>query len=112
MIFAHSGLAVTGLLAWIACLVTGLASVAWIACVLLLPVTGLGMALVILSPPERSLAAAAISAAQAVPAGAAPVPLRDDPPPARHPPAPIVAAHGAFAASTILFALLAALRFG
>jgi hypothetical protein len=112
MIFAHSGLAVTGLLAWIACLVTGLASVAWIACVLLLPVTGLGMALVILSPPERSLAAAAISAAQAVPAGAAPVPLRDDPPPARHPPAPIVAAHGAFAASTILFALLAALRSG
>ena len=52
MIFAHSGLAVTGLLAWIACLVTGLTGVAWIACVLLLPVTGLGMALVILSPPR------------------------------------------------------------
>ncbi len=109
MIFAHFGLAVTGLLAWIVYLVTGLTSVAWSACVLLLPVTGLGIALVILSLPERSLAASTISAAQAVPVGAASGPLRDDPPPARHPPALIVAAHGVFAVATILFALLAAL---
>jgi len=109
MIFAHFGLAVTGLLAWIVYLVTGLASVAWSACVLLLPVTGLGIALVILSLPERSRAASTISAAQAVPVGAASGPLRDDPPSARHPPALIVAAHGVFAVATILFALLAAL---
>jgi hypothetical protein len=109
MIFAHFGLAVTGLLAWIVYLVTGLTSVAWSACVLLLPVAGLGIALVILSLPERSLAASTISAAQAVPVGAASGPLRDDPPQARHPPALIVAAHGVFAVATILFALLAAL---
>ncbi len=114
MIFAHFGLAVTGLLGWIIYLVTGLTSVAWIACVLLLPVTGLGIALVIVSLPERSLAAAPISAAHAVSAGAgaAPVPLMDDPAPARHPPAMIVAAHGVFAVATILSALLATVGSG
>jgi hypothetical protein len=69
--------------------VTGLTGVAWIACALLLPVTGLGMAVLLASRPERSLA--------------------DDPPTARHPPAIVVAAHGAFAAATILFAILAAI---
>ena len=57
MIVAHFGLAVTGLLAWIAYLVTGLTSVAWTASGLLLPVIGLGMAMLILSLPERSLGA-------------------------------------------------------
>ncbi len=109
MIFAHFGLAVTGLLVWIAYLVTGVTSVAWIASALLLPVTGLGMAVLIASLPERSLTATAIPAAQAVAAGAAHV---DDPPPARHPPIMIVAAHGAFAMATILFAILAAIGSG
>ncbi len=106
MIVAHFGLAVTGLLAWIAYLVTGLTSVAWTASGLLLPVTGLGMAMLILSLPERSLEA--IPAAQAIPADAAPGPVMDDPPPARHPPTLIVVAHGVFAMATILFAILAA----
>ena len=66
MIFAHFGLAVTGLLVWIAYLVTGVTSVAWIASALLLPVTGLGMAVLIASLPERSLTATEIPAAQAV----------------------------------------------
>jgi manganese efflux pump family protein len=112
MIFAHFGLAVTGLVAWIAYLVTGLTSVAWIASALLLPVAGLGLAVLFLSLPERSLTATAIPAAQAVPADAGPVPLRDDPPPARHPPTIIVAAHGVFAMATILFAILAAIGSG
>lgn len=107
--FAHFGLAVAGLLAWIAYLATGLAGLAWAACGLLLPVAGLGMVLV-LWLPEGSLAAAPLPAAQAVPAGAgpAPAPASPGPPPARHPPVPIAAAHGVFAVATILFALLAA----
>jgi len=88
-------------------------------------VAGLGMALVSLWLPERSLVAttapaATVPAAQAVPAGAAAgtaaVPganaaagaASPAPPAARHPPALIVAAHGVFAVATILFALLAA----
>jgi hypothetical protein len=102
--FAHFGLAVAGLLAWIAYLATGLAALAWAACGLLLPVAGLGMVLVLWFP-EGSLAAA-----QAVSAGAGPAgtPARPGPPPSRHPPVPIAAAHGVFAVATILFALLAA----
>jgi hypothetical protein len=107
--FAHFGLAVAGLLAWIAYLATGLAGLAWTACALLLPVAGLGMVLVLWFP-ERSVAAAPLPAAQAVPAGAgpAPAPASPGPPPSRHPPVPIAAAHGVFAVATILFALLAA----
>ena len=108
MIFAHSGLAVAGLLAWIVYVVTGVISVAWIGWVLLLPVTGLGLALVIFLLPEGSLRAATISAAQGVPAGA----VQNDPPSARHQPALTVAAHGIFAVATILFALLAAVGSG
>jgi len=112
MIVAHFGLAVTGLLAWIAYLVTGLTGVAWTASGLLLPVIGLGMAMLILSLPERSLEATAIPGAQATPADAAPGPVTDDPPPARHPPTLIVVAHGVFAMATILFAILAAVGLG
>ena len=125
LIFTHFGLAVAGLLVWGAYLATGLAAAAWAACVLLLPVAGLGMALVSLWLPERSLAAATAPAAtvragRAVPAGAAAGTAMvaganaaagaagPGPPAARHPPALIVAAHGVFAVATILFALLAA----
>jgi hypothetical protein len=125
LIFTHFGLAVAGLLVWGAYLATGLAAAAWAACALLLPVAGLGMALVSLWLPERSLAATTVPAAtvpagQAVPAGTAAgtgaVPGADaaagaagpGPPTPRHPPALIVAAHGVFAVATILFALLAA----
>ena len=125
LIFTHFGLAVAGLLVWGAYLATGLTAAAWAGCVLLLPVAGLGMALLSLWLPERSLAAttvpaATVPAAQAVPAGATAgtgaVPganaaagaASPGPPAARHPPALIVAAHGLFAVATILFALLAA----
>jgi predicted membrane-bound mannosyltransferase len=113
LIFTHFGLAVAGLLVWGAYLATGLAAAAWTACVLLLPVAGLGMALVSLWLPERSPAAttvpaAAVPAGQAVPVGVAAGAAGPGPPTARHPPALIVAAHGVFAVATILFALLAA----
>lgn len=114
MNLAHLSLAMAGLVTWILYLVTGLASLAWIACALLLPVAGLGMSLLILRLPGRSLAAAAVSAAQAVPiaAGAASAPASPDPPSARHPPALLVAAHVAFAMATILYTLLAAVGSG
>jgi hypothetical protein len=96
---AAAGAVLAGLLAWSAYLATGLAAAAWAGCVLLLPVAGLGMALMSLWLPERLLVGATAAAAQAAPAG---------PGAARHPPALIVAAHGVFAVATILFALLAA----
>jgi hypothetical protein len=86
--------------------------VAWTASALLLPVIGLGMAMLILSLPERPLGATASPAPQAVPADAASGPVMDDPPPARHPPTMIVVAHGVFAMATILFAILAAVGAG
>jgi hypothetical protein len=112
--FAHLGLAVAGLTAWIVYMVTGLTGVAWAACGLLLPVAGLGMVLVSRWFPERSAANVAVPAAQAVPvaAGAASAPAGFDPPPARHPPALIVATHVAFATATILFTVLAAIGSG
>jgi hypothetical protein len=114
MNLAHLGLAVAGLVTWIIYLVTGLAGLAWIACVLLLLVAGLGISLLVLRLPERSLATAAVSAAQIVPsaAGAVPAPVSLDPPSARHPPALVVAAHVTFAMATILYTLLAAIGSG
>jgi manganese efflux pump family protein len=132
---SHFGLAVAGLLAWIAYLATGLTGLAWAACVLLLPVAGLGMALVFWAPERPrtataatdtavpvtaatavpATAATAVPAAQAVPVGGGvtAAPASAGPPPlARHPPALIVAAHGVFAVTTILFALLAAVGSG
>jgi hypothetical protein len=106
---AHFGLALAGLLAWIIYLATGLTAVAWAASLSLLPVAGLGMALV-LWLPERGAVATTVPAAQTVPPGAH-VPAtqgRPGAPPSRHPPAVIVAAHGVFAVATILFAFLAA----
>jgi hypothetical protein len=76
---AHLGLAVTGLLIWVAYLATGVTGVAWAGCALLLPTAGLGMTLVFLTPS-----------------------------PARRPPVLVLGAHIAFATATILFAFLAA----
>jgi hypothetical protein len=93
VIFGHFTLAATGLLVWIIYLATGWAAVAWTAVALLLPVAGLGMAMVTIGlPGER---------AAAVTAGPAPVrrPLS----------ALVVVGHGLLAVGTILLVLLAAL---
>ncbi|HEY6279342.1 MAG TPA: hypothetical protein VIX86_23770 [Streptosporangiaceae bacterium] len=112
--FAHLGLAVAGLLIWIGYLLTSLTALAWTGCALLLPVAGLGMALVSRWFPDRSPAPAMVPAgvtAGAAPSASvtAPAPFDPDPPPVQHPPVPVVAAHVVFAVTTILFAVLAAI---
>ena len=94
--FTHFGLALTGLLAWISYLATGVTGLAWAACGLLLAAASLGIALVFL-PPATTTAAA---------------PLRDDPPSVGHPPVSIIAAHITAACITILLATLAAIGSG
>lgn len=84
--FAHSGLALTGLLVWISYLAAGVTALAWVACGLLLAVVSLGMILVF-------------------PLADGP---GDDPPPAARPPAPVIAAHIIAACAAVLLAVLAA----
>jgi hypothetical protein len=94
--FTHFGLALTGLLAWISYLATGLAGLAWAGCGLLLAAASLGMTLVFLAP-----------AATAGATGPA-----DDPPRAGRPPIVVIAAHITAACITILLATLAAIGSG
>lgn len=67
MNLCHLGLALAGLLSWVSYLLTGLPALAWLACVLLLPVAGLGMALLFLRlPGRRPRSALAVAAHVAV----------------------------------------------
>jgi hypothetical protein len=107
---AHLTLATMGLLTWIAYLITDVTGVAWAACALLLPVAGLGMTLVFLSPWTRP--AESVSTAQATRGGTPGVPARGDQPRVRRAPVLGVSAHIAFATATILFAFLTAVGTG
>lgn len=51
VIFGHASLAITGLALWISYVVTGLAALAWTAAGLLMPVVGLGAAMVTIWTP-------------------------------------------------------------
>lgn len=67
MNLCHLALALAGLLSWVSYLLTGLPALAWLACVLLLPVAGLGMALLFLRlPGRRPRSALAVAAHVAV----------------------------------------------
>jgi manganese efflux pump family protein len=90
--FTHLGLALTGLLAWISYVATGLTGLAWAACGLVLAVASLGMALVFLT----------VTATQS----------EDDPPSAGRPPVALIAAHITVAVVTILLVTLAAVGSG
>jgi hypothetical protein len=57
MLFGHFGLALSGLVIWVAYLVTGWAALAWVAVAVLLPVAGLGMATLVTGLPGRRLRA-------------------------------------------------------
>jgi hypothetical protein len=65
VIFGHFGLALTGLVIWVAYLIAGWAALAWTAVGVLLPVAGLGMATVTIGLPAR---APSVSAGGASPA--------------------------------------------
>jgi len=103
--YAHLGLAVAGLLAWIGYLATGVTGLAWAACGLLLPVAGLGMTLVFLVP-ARDADAAPASAGQAAAA------LTSSGAPAPRSAVLVLAAHVTAASATILLAVLAAIGSG
>jgi hypothetical protein len=128
VIFGHFALAAAGLLVWIIFLATGWAALAWGAVGLLLPVAGLGMAMLTLGlsgEPARAVPAGPLPAsplpASPLPAGplpagplpASPLPastlLVDRAPAARHTSLLVVLGHGLLAVGTILLVLLAAL---
>lgn len=111
MNFAHLGLALAGLASWIGYLTTGLGALAWTACLLLLPVTGLGMSLLLLRLPARSPAATAALAVP-VPAGPLLVQVPASRPATSGPAVLIVAAHIVFAVATLLLTLLATVGSG
>jgi manganese efflux pump family protein len=58
VIFGHFGLALAGLVIWVAYLIAGWAALAWTAVGVLLPVAGLGMATVSIGLPGRAPAVA------------------------------------------------------
>jgi hypothetical protein len=103
--FAHFGLALAGLLAWIAYLATGLAGLAWAACGLLLPAAALGMTLVFLGPARDAATAPDIT-------GLSAAELSFDEPATPRLGALVIAAHIAAASITILLAVLAAIGSG
>jgi manganese efflux pump family protein len=65
VIFAHFGLAATGLVVWVAYLVAGWAALAWTAVGVLLPVAGFGVAIVSIGLPGRAASDAADGASPA-----------------------------------------------
>lgn len=89
-IVGHFGLALGGLVLWIAFVVTRLAALAWIAVVLVVIIASLGMAVLAAALPEPSRDAAAADR--------------------RRLPVAVIASHGVLATLTILLVVLAALR--
>jgi manganese efflux pump family protein len=89
-IVGHFGLALGGLVLWIAFVVTGLTALAWIAVVLVVIIASLGMAILVAALPEPSQDTGA--------AGRRGLPVA------------VIASHGALATLTILLVVLAALR--
>lgn len=87
--FTHAALAVLGLIFWIAYLASDQTALAWLAVVLLLVLDVLGFSML-----GRTLAARRAQGGQ----GSFPVPL--------------IAGHGAFAAATVVLALLSAIGVG
>jgi len=101
VIFGHFGLATAGLLVWIGYLATDEAGLAWAAVGLLLPVAGLGMAMVTIGLSGERPEAVAVPAVGPRLTQAAPARPRM--------PVLLVVGHGLLAAATILLVLLAAL---
>lgn len=111
MNFAHLGLALAGLATWIGYVVTGLGALSWAGCVFLMPVTGLGMSLLLRLPVQAPVAMAAVAT---ITPGPAPVPTLPARPgrATRGPGVLIVVVHVTFAVVTMLLTLLAAVGAG
>lgn len=95
LVFGHVGLAVIGLVVWVAYLLTKNGSLAWVAFIVLLPVAVLGLTMFarwVQSGDHRR--DAAVGAAR--PESAFPL--------------PVVIAHGIFAVATVVLVLLTALN--
>jgi hypothetical protein len=108
VVFSHFLLAVGGLIVWIAYLAAGSKSLAWAAFVILLAVAALGFTMF-----ARWAGVYRASAPVAVPAGTASAGAAGpDVPAERHFPVAVVAAHGVFAAVTLVLVLLAAIGTG
>jgi hypothetical protein len=106
VVLGHFGLAVTGLILWVIYLIAGWAPLAWAAVLVLLPVAGLGLALVVVGLPGLGRGARSPAAGPALGAG----PGAQYAGRAKTGLSPLViAGHGALAALTIILVLLAAL---
>jgi len=96
VVFSHFGLAATGLVLWIIYVITDTTAVAWIAVAGLGIVAVLGFTMFARWLPSRRTTTQATAEAVAE----------------RHFPLPVVLGHGAFAATTIVLAVLAAANVG
>lgn len=102
---SHAGLAIAGLVLWIAFTVTTVAALAWADVGLTWVIAGLGMATLLGGPDQPTASAADSAAAGELDAGStAPFPVRV--------PVVVIALHGALATLTILLVLLAAVGVG
>jgi hypothetical protein len=104
VIVGHAGLGMAGLAFWILYLITGWAALAWTAVLVLLPVAGLGMAVLIVGLPGRDARRAAVP----VPDGGSGADQAAGASRTRLAPF-LIAGHGVLAACTMLVVLLAAL---
>ena len=100
MIFGHAGLAATGLVLWIAFVITGAAALPWIALALLLGVASIGAAMFVKWLGGRGASPQSDRAS------------RTAQPPEQHFPLVVVAAHGTAALTTVALVLLTALGLG
>jgi hypothetical protein len=116
VIFGHFLLAAAGLIVWIVFLIAHAKALAWTAFVILVPVAALGFTMFfrwigvhrgVTAPAPAPARVGASSAAAAAPATSAAAGAAV--PAERHLPVPVVLAHGALAATTLVLVLLAAL---
>jgi hypothetical protein len=122
LILGHFALAATGLVLWIIYVATDTEALAWIAFALLAIVAVLGFTMFAIWLQQRRVAPSAAPAGMGPTGGAAPATAGAGPAPGpgaaptqpaeRRFPIPIVAAHGLFAAATLVLVLLTAAGVG
>jgi manganese efflux pump family protein len=120
VLLGHPALGLLGLVLWTVFVATGWVALAWVATGLLVPVAGLGMAVLVIGLPSPRPATSELATApeEPVPAGTAGIAVLVAPPappaapaPARsrgRPPVLVIALHGLFAATLSLLVITAA----